>query len=182
MPAEGDRLVEDREGVAHGAIGLGGDHMERFVVDGDAFLGGDAAEVLHHVGNADAVEIVGLAAGEDRRQDLVLFRRREDEDGVCRRLFQCLEEGVEGGLRQHVDLVDDIDAVLAHLRRHLDLLDQGLDVIDTVVGGGVQFVDAVGTAFLEGDAGFALPAGLHVRPGMGAVDHLREDARPAAPA
>ena len=96
--AEGDGLVEDGEGVAHGAVGLGGDDMEGFVIDGDPFLRRDAAEVLHHVGNADAVEIVGLAAGEDGREDLVLLGCRQDEDGVCRGLLQRLEEGVEGGL------------------------------------------------------------------------------------
>ena len=76
-----------------------------------------------------------------------------------------------------MDLVDDIDAVLADLRGHLHLVHQGLDIVDAVVGGGVHLVDAVGTAFLEGNAGLALAAGFHVGAGMGAVDHLREDAR-----
>ena len=175
--AEGDGLVENGEGVAHGAIGLGGDDVEGFVVDPDPFLFRDAAEVPDHVGNADAVEIVGLAAGEDGREDLVLFGRRQDEDSVRRGLLQRLEESVERGLGKHVDLVDDIDAVLAHLRRDLHFLHQGLDVVHGVVGRGVQFMDAVRPAFLEGDAGLALPARFHVGPRMRTVDHLGEDAR-----
>ena len=42
-----------------------------------------------------------------------------------------------------MDLVNDIDAVPADLRRYLDLVHQGFDVVHTVVGGGIQFVDAI---------------------------------------
>ena len=45
------------------------------------------------------------------RDDLVFFGGRQDEDGVCGRLLERLEEGVEGGRREHVDLVDDEDQV-----------------------------------------------------------------------
>ena len=175
--AEGHRLVKDGEGVAHGAIGLGGYLVQGFVVYGDAFLLGNAAKVFHHVRDADAVEIVCLAAAQDGGQDLVLFRGGQDEDGVCRRLFQGFEEGVEGTLGQHMHLVYDVHAVLAHLRRHLHLLHQGFDVLHGVVGGGIQLVDAVASPFLEADAGLALSARFHLRPGMGTVDHLGEDTR-----
>ena len=42
-----------------------------------------------------------------------------------------------------MDLVDDIDTVPADLRRNLDLVHQCLDVVHTVVGGGIQLVDAI---------------------------------------
>ena len=93
--AEGYRLVEDGQRVAHGPVGLHGDDVEGLVVDGHAFLDGDVAEVADDVGDGDAVEVVGLAAAQDRREDLVLLGRRQDEDGVCRRLLEGLEEGVE---------------------------------------------------------------------------------------
>ena len=67
----------------------------------------------------------------------------KNEYGVCRRLLKCLEEGVERGRGQHVYLIDDIDAVLPHLRRNLHLVHQILDVIHTVVGGGVQFMNTI---------------------------------------
>ena len=175
--AEGHRLVENGEGVAHGSIGLGSDYMEGFVVDGDSFLGGDAAKVPHHVRNADAVEVVGLAAAQDGGKNLVFLRCRQNEDGVCRGLFQRLEEGVEGGLGQHVDLIDDVHAVASDLRGHLYLFHERFDVFHGVVGSGIQFVDAVRAAFLETHARFALPAGLHFRPGVHAIDHFGENAR-----
>ncbi len=73
-------------------------------------------------------------------------------------------------------LVDYIDAVFSHLRGNSHLVHQVLDVLNTVVGGGIKLVDAVGTAFSEGFAGLALAARLHIRGRVGAVYHLREDA------
>ena len=43
----GDRLVEQRERVAHRAFGGAGDQRQRLGLDLDAFLGGDAFEMLH---------------------------------------------------------------------------------------------------------------------------------------
>ena len=67
----------------------------RLIVYGDAFLGGDVREVAHDVGDADAVEVEGLAAGENGRKDLVFLGGGQYEDGVCGRLLEGLEEGVE---------------------------------------------------------------------------------------
>ena len=187
-PAEGHRLVEDGQRVTHRPVGLHRDDMEGLVVDRDPLLRGDAAEVLHDVRDGDPVEIVGLAAGKDGREDLVLLGRRQDEDRMGRRLLEGLEEGIEGRGREHMDLIDDIDAVFAHLRRDLDLVHQRLDVLHAVVRGRIHLMDAVGASLLEGDAGLAVPARLHLRPRIGAVDHLREDPRrrrlshPARPA
>lgn len=72
-------------------------------------------------------------------------------------------------------LVYYIYAVLPHLRRNLHLVHKGFNVLYGVVGGRVQFMDAVGTSLRKGDAGFAFPAGLHVRSRIGAVYHLCKD-------
>ena len=175
--AERDRLVEQGQRIAHRPVRLVGDHVERAVVHGDPLLGGDPLQIAHDIRHADAVEIVGLATAQDGREDLVLLRGREDEDGVCRGLFQGLEEGVECRLREHVHLIDDIHRIASHLRRNLHLVHQALDVVHAVVGRRIQFVDAVGAPLGEGAAGVALPAGLEIGPGVGAVDGLGEDAR-----
>ena len=133
VAAEGDALVEDGEGVTHGAIGLGGYYVEGFFIGIYAFLGRDFLEVAHGVVNADAVEVVGLAAAEDGGKNLVLLCGGKNEDGVCRRLLQRLEEGVESGCRQHVNLIYDVYAVLSHLWRNLHLVHQGLDVLYGIV-------------------------------------------------
>ena len=143
LAAESHGLVEYREGVPHRTVGLGRYHVQGFIVDGDALPGRYTAQIAYYVGDTDAVEIVGLAAAQYGRDDLVLFRGRQDEYGMCGRLLQCLEEGVERRLAEHVHLIYDIDAVTAHLRRYLHLVQQGLDVVYAIVGGGIQLVYAV---------------------------------------
>ena len=174
--AESNRLVEDGQRVTHRPIGLLGDDVQGFIVDPDAFLLSDAAQVHDDIRHRDAVEIIGLAAGQDGRDDLVLLRRGEDEDGMCRGLLKGLEESVESRGAQHVDLVDDVDAVPADLRGDLHLLQQGLDIVDAVVGRSIQLMDAERAPFAERDAGFTFAARLEIGGRVGAVDRLREDA------
>jgi len=177
--AGGRDLVEDREGVAHGAIGLAGYYLQCGVFGRYPLGLGHAPQLGGDVALGDAGEVVGLAAAKDGRQHLVLLRGGEDEDGVARRLLQGLEESVEGARGEHVHLVDDEDAVAAGGGRHLHLLGQGAHLAHTVVGGGVELDDVVADATLEVAAGVALAAGLSVGGAVLAVDGLGEDARAA---
>jgi hypothetical protein len=49
-------------------------------------------------------------------------------------------------------LIDDVNAVASYLRRDPDLLGQGPDIIHRIVGGSIQFMDAVGAVLIEGKA------------------------------
>ena len=173
--AERDRLVEHRQCVAHASVGLLGDEVERLLVVGDALLRGDVLEVLDAVLDADAVEVVNLAARENRRDDFVLLGGGEDENRMGGGLLERLQKGVEGGRREHVDLVDDEDRVAAHLGDDPHLVDERADVLDRVVRGGVELVDVERAPLVEGAARFALVAGLG-SVGVEAVDGLGEDA------
>ena len=176
LAAEGDGLIKQGQGVPHGAVGFLGDDVHGVLTYRHTLLGGDALHVADHVLHADPVEVVGLATGEDGREDLVFFGGGQDEDGMGRRFFEGLEERIEGLLREHMHLIDDIDAVAADLRRDPHLVGQGADIVHRVVGGGVEFVDAVGTSLREGAARFAFTARFEVRTGVAAVDGLGEDA------
>ena len=70
-----------------------------------------------------------LAARADGRQDLCEVGRAEDEDEVGRRLLDQLQQRVEGGVRELVRLVEDVDLVAT-----LDGLKHGVvaDVPDVV--------------------------------------------------
>jgi hypothetical protein len=56
-----------------------------------------------------SLKVVALAAAQDRDGDLVHLRRREDELHVRRRLLERLQERVPRRVREHVDLVHDVD-------------------------------------------------------------------------
>ncbi len=64
---------------------------------------------------------------------------QEQELHVRRRLFQCLQEGVERLLREHVHFVDDVDLVARRDRAIAHALDQLAHVVDAGARGGVHF-------------------------------------------
>ncbi len=85
----GHALVEEGERVPHPAVGKPGNQP------GGVFLGnplfpGDVKEPLGAVLRPDPAEVVPLAAGDNRRRDLVGLGGREDKEDVGRRLFHDL--------------------------------------------------------------------------------------------
>ena len=52
--------------------------------------------MVHYALNRHSVEVINLASAQDCWQNLVLLGCGKDEDGVCRRLFERLQKGVEG--------------------------------------------------------------------------------------
>ena len=107
----------------------------------------------------------------------MLFRCGKNEDGIGGWFLQSFQEGIEGLLGEHMYLVDDVHTVFTDLGRDADLVHQCLDVLHTVVGGGIQFVDTVGTTLREGFAGLALAARLHICRRIRAVDGLCKNPR-----
>ena len=106
-----DRLVEQRQPVAHRAVGGAGDQAERRGLDRDPFRLGDPAIMRDQQLHRHAAQREALAARQHRHRHLVDLGRREDEFDVGRRLFERLQQRVEGVLREHVDFVDDVDLV-----------------------------------------------------------------------
>ncbi len=135
----GDRLVEQRERVAHRAFGGARDQRQRFRLRRHPFLGENAFEMGDQHAGFDPAQVEPLAARQHRDRDLADFGGREHELGVGRRLLQGLQQRVEGLGRQHVHLVEDVDLVAgAHRRVAHGIIDLS-DVVDAVVGGGVHF-------------------------------------------
>ncbi len=131
-------LVEQAQRVADAALGEAGDQLGRLAGEFEAFFPGDVRDLVGQLRRFDAAEVVALAAREDRRGDLLQLGRGEDEDQMLRRLLDDLQQRVEGREREHVHLVDDIDALLHRGGREHGLLAQGADVVHAVVGGGVK--------------------------------------------
>ena len=86
-----------------------GDDLKRLGLGLDLLAVADLREGLDDRLGRDPGEVVPLAAREDGDRDLVRLGRREEELDVRRRLFQRLQQGVEGPGREHVDFVDVVD-------------------------------------------------------------------------
>jgi hypothetical protein len=133
-----DRLVEERQRIAHRALGGARDRRERLRLDLDLLLAADAREVPDELLGVDASEIEALAARQNRHRNLANLSRGENELRVRRRFFERLQEGVEGARREHVDLVHDVDLVAGRHRRITHRFVELPDIVDAVVGGGVD--------------------------------------------
>ena len=107
--AIGDGLVEQGQRVTHRSLGGAGDHGERVRGGHNAFHAANPRQMGDkHIG-FDAFEVKPQAARAHRDRNFFDFSRRKNEFHMRRRLFQRLQEAVEGGLGEHVHLVDDVD-------------------------------------------------------------------------
>src|SRR5207302_785308 len=82
--------------VAHRAFGCARDQSKRLGLDFDGFPARNRFQMLHQQTGIDPTQIEALAARQNGDGNLADFRGGEDELGVRRRLFQGLEQGVEG--------------------------------------------------------------------------------------
>ena len=153
-----------------------GYEVESLVVGLDTLLRGDISQILNAILNAYTVEVVDLAAREDRGYNLMLLGGRKDKYSVARRLLECLKKGVEGRSREHMYLVDDEDRVTSLLGNDAHLLDEVADIIDRVVRRSIEFVNIERASLVERAARLALVAGL-ARLWVETVDRLGEDTR-----
>src|SRR3954471_23829696 len=106
---ETDQLIEGGFGISHSAVGPASNGMQGRFVDLHLFQPGDLLKVLDDQGNRYASKVKALAAGKDRRQDLLWLGRCKHELYVGRRLFQRFQKRVERLFRQHVNFVDNVD-------------------------------------------------------------------------
>ena len=100
----------------------------------------------------------------------------KNEDHKARRLLKRLQKRIEGIGGEHVHLVDDEHLVLARLGRDAHLFNEFADVVNRVVGSGIEFMDTKRTSLVEGSARFALPTWVAMFIEVLAVDGLCKDA------
>ena len=137
--AAGNSLIERRQRIAHAALTDLRQNGESVGVGNNAFLLTDPAHARHQLGEIHAAERELLAAGGDGRRDLMGFRGAEDKDGPFGRLFQRFQQRVEGLVGDLMRFVDDENLVAVPRRAKTDALAQLAHLIDTAVGGGVDF-------------------------------------------
>ena len=74
----------------------------------------------------------------------MLLRGGQDKNGVFWRFFQGLQKSIEGRLGEHMDLINNINLVLACLRGNAYLIYQTSDIVHRVVGSRIKFKNIEG--------------------------------------
>ena len=149
---------------------------QRLVVVIETLLLAHVCQAMLNILVADAMEIETLAAREDGLQNLLRVGGAQHKDHVCRRLLERLEQRVERRRREHVDLVDDIDLVLAAHRGKVDGVDDLLaHVVHAGTACGIELVDIRVVAAMSSHSS-QVPSGMQpLAPSARAASALRHN-------
>ena len=159
LAAESHGLVEQALRIADAPVRGLRDQAEPVRGDGQVFSFTDIHEVVDDVFLGNLFKLKMLAARDDRGGHLVEFGRGKNENRARRRLFQGLEEGVEGVHGKHVDFVNDDDFIAAVDRLVFPCVPDGADLFHAPVGRSVDLPDVDRAVLINASAKFALVAG-----------------------
>ena len=102
-------LIEKRQRITDRTFGRTGDGSDRLGLGVDVLTLADSRQMAGKLVSRHPPQIKSLASRQDGDRNLANLGGGEDELHIVGRLLKCLQQRVEGALRHHVDLVDDID-------------------------------------------------------------------------
>ncbi len=174
-----DRLVQQRGRIARRAFGGAGDQGQCILGNLCVFASSDAFEHANHVFGLDPAQIEALATGQNCYGNFANLSGGKDEFDVRGRLFQRLQQGVEGRGGEHVHFVDDINLVACGGGTVMYALDDFANVANTCARCSVHFHDIDMTPFHDRHTVFAHTARFCRRAasavGANAVDAFGDD-------
>ena len=159
----GDRLVHDRERIAHGTVACLSQKRQRCLVRIDLLFDRDPAQLFQNVFKGDCVETEMLTPRSNRLRNVFRLRSRHHEDDVVRRFFERLQQGIEGCIRNLVCFIKDVNLVTIARRPVACGIPQFADLVDTAIGRSINFNDIDRVPGLDLSAGLAGLAGFRCR-------------------
>ena len=177
-----NRLVHDRQRIAHRPIARLGQQRQRRVLRVNLLLGRNRLQLRQDVVVLDRMKAEVLAARPDRLRNVLRLGGRHHENHVIRRLLQSLQEGIKRGIGDLVRLVEDPYFVSIPRRPVPSRLAELPDLVNAAVGRRIDFQYIHRIAGANFSARIADAAGLLVRPPRRpdrrpAVQRHRQDAR-----
>jgi len=151
----GNRLISQRQRIAHRTVRTGGQQPQRRRLEADALLPQNIIEVADDMAGRHLLQIELQTARQHRDRNLLRVGGRQYEFHVLGRLFQSLQHGVEGVVGQHVHLVDHIDLEACIARRVHRLFQQLRHLVHTTVGCRIHLYIVDKAARIDRAAGFA---------------------------
>ena len=174
---KGKALVQDTQGISHGAIPQLGHIADSFGRCSVPFLGKIFRKGFRDGLRRDSSKIKPLYTGQNRRGDFLGVCGRQNEDNMCRGLFQCFQQCVKGTIGKHMHFVDDIDFKPSLGRGIFYFFADFADIIYAIVGSGIDLNDIDASARQDILTNGTLVTGFAVFRGVGAVDSSGEDFR-----
>ena len=176
LAAERNRLVGEAQGVAHGALRRPAQGQQRRLLEADHLALEQGFQVAGDLLGGQRLEAELQTAGQHRHRQALGIGGGEQELNVRRRLFQGLQQRIEGVRRKHVHLIDQVHLVAAPGGRVLHILEQLAGVLHLGAAGGVHLDQIHEAALADFLAGGADPARAAADP-LFAVQTAGQDAR-----
>ncbi len=120
----------------------------------------------HQQLSADPAQIKALTAREYGDRQFTDFRGGEDEFHMGGRLFQGLQQGIEGLNREHVHFIDNVDLEAGGGRQITHAIQQLAHVIDPGARRGIHLQDIDMARISDGNTMFTDPAWRYRRPAL----------------
>ena len=99
--------------------------------------------MIHRIFDTYPVKFINLATGKDTQKNFLLLRRSQNKDSVAGRFFQCFQECVESGSREHF--------------QHVRVPGSNIDYITNTSGSLSRKVNPIeGTVFCSPEPGFSI--------------------------
>ena len=175
---DGERLIQQREGIPGRARGPAHDEIEDLGVGLDALAAEDVDEVAGELLGRQQRELEVLRARADGRQHLVRVGGGEHEHDMGRRLLERLQQRVRRRGREHVDLVDDVHlAARVRPEPEVHALDEIAHRLDAVVRRRVELDEVEERTVGDRHAVLALATRLAVGAEIEAVQRPGQQAR-----
>ena len=108
LVGKGGDLIEQGVGIAQGAGSLFSNPEQRFIFGLKAHVGNHLLQLRLDMLEGNEAEVKLLTARADGGRNLVDFGSGKDKHDIWGRLFDRLQQGVEGAVAEHVDFVDDV--------------------------------------------------------------------------
>jgi hypothetical protein len=108
----------------------------------------------------DGLEQEALTAAGEGTRELIRFRCGEKKFDMWRGLFDNFLQGIEGGIAQHVNFVDEVNLEAAAKRRRSYFIPDFSYLLRAVVAGSIDFEKVIVGAGGRARAGLAMLAGF----------------------
>ena len=76
------------------------------------------------------------------------FSSSQDKDDMWRGFFERLKQGVESGLGEHMDFIDDVNLVSGYSWGEIDLLPEVSDLVNATIGGSIDLYQIKSATFI----------------------------------
>ena len=164
ITAVGKYLIQKTKAVPNRTARLPDHHIQSCLINLNSFSCSKRCKMIIQFFMGNPFQLIPLTTGQDGHRHLVQFRGGNHEIDMFRRLFKGFERRIKGLGGEHMYFIDDNDLEARVGRHEANIFLQLTNLLNTTVGGTIDFVQINRTAGHNLHAGTAGITGFRNRP------------------